>query len=1086
MINTKFERSSSVIDIIKKEVGLLQKPYRNLNQTDVGYIESCNMKSIVNISSVFDLYEILTITNEPIALMGTCHTMGGHTMVENGIRINTKTFNKILEIDLKNKNVTVQPGITWSELIVYLNNFGMSPKTMQSYSEFSVGGSIFGANAHGILSDYNIGHSVVSFQIMLPNTKCFLVNAGEPLFNYIIGSYGVFGFVYELTLKIVPNDKLRMIDKTINVENGCDEFMKDMFNGTHTEDNSNDKTHVKFIRFNSKLNKMKYFQYIHTGNITSKLNRSPPSISYLSSIIFHWCVHWSIFKKIKGIAEKITKVHLDAVYKSENINLVDRNVFAYESPEYVSGKLSYLNATHVLQEYFIPNLNDLPYKFILLLKQKYKELKEIELLNVTLRIVKKDEYPFILSYSPKSHMLAYVLYIRLGLSEIAKKTLKEIQIELNDFVTKNGGTFYLPYLHHYTSEQILTAYPNMLEYIKLKREIDTNNRFTNKWFQNMEKILESDLENYKLKINFNDILNQSVEILEPEILKNKDNSDYIFNFDSNCENTIKNMMCDIDLQTKFKMFLQYVFTIYKHENVMNILEKYCELNDKKLYIEHLLPCYLNNLSLLNIFKFPSFIIRTRNTLNFQFEEIHKQIEKLLHFTKTNRFTVTSILNVGDKGRYHSLYTKIFPNILSRNYITVDWNDKKWMWFNNMQNEEFNSDHNKRKHDVIFALAGLHHYSLKDLENVLKHCQKTIKDKGLLILREHDVTSEKDNILVRNAHTIFNALVGEPYEIESTEMVLFRSKIGWEKLLEKYGFSRVVKVEDDNFNSQEVIISELQLHDPTRNFMMCFQYNDPNRNKKKEITSEISFETKTFEELGGKIKPDFNSFSQISEWFNVEYAFEYPKFLVDYPWYLFPFKKASDQMIETCKFAYNIDKKDGVKISSDIIMSLFVIICHCTGCLFLSFFGYLLNKFMDAKNVGGTREILVLNPNKYNLESTTIIFNNKEYKAKVLNVKNETSEYLVEIPMYRPFTEIVKAWFDSDENITITSISGNSKVWVDVRGNEIKSEKWAIHTKNSLNDENFKLNTIKLNVNELRELHIISKQNKSVMLQIFQQ
>jgi hypothetical protein len=377
-----------------------------------------------------------------------------------------------------------------------------------------------------------------------------------------------------------------------------------------------------------------------------------------------------------------------------------------------------------------------------------------------------------------------------------------------------------------------------------------------------------------------------------------------------------------------------------------------------------------------------------------------------------------------------------------------------------------------------------------------------------------VRSNDDNILVRNAHTIFNALAGEKHFIESTELVFFRSKEGWETLLKKHGFSRVVDVRDENNDLQKVVISELQKHDPTRNFMMCFQYNDPNRNiniqeKKASIIGNIftiilslltlplviifgsnkelpkSQNDKTFEELGGKSMPNFNSFAQISEWFNVEYAFEYPNFLVDYPWYLFPFKKASDQMIDTCKFAYKVDKKDGVPFSSDILMSVFVITCHCVGCIFSSIFGSILNYFMKAEDVGGVRHVLISNPNKCNLEQS-VMFNNTKYTARVLNINNDTNEYLVEIPMYRPFTEIVKIWFDSYKNVQITSISGNSKVWVDVRGNTIKSDKWAIHTKGSLRDDNFKLNTIKLDVCDLRELYEISKENDSIMLQIFQQ
>jgi FAD/FMN-containing dehydrogenase len=43
--------------------------------------------------------------------------------------------------DVKEKmTVFTQPGATWGDLIEFLNPYGYSPKTMQSYCSFSVGG----------------------------------------------------------------------------------------------------------------------------------------------------------------------------------------------------------------------------------------------------------------------------------------------------------------------------------------------------------------------------------------------------------------------------------------------------------------------------------------------------------------------------------------------------------------------------------------------------------------------------------------------------------------------------------------------------------------------------------------------------------------------------------------------------------------------------------------------------------------------------------------------------------------------------------------------------------------------------------
>ncbi len=46
-----------------------------------------------------------------------------------------------------------------------------------------------------------------------------------------------------------------------------------------------------------------------------------------------------------------------------------------------------------------------------------------------------------------------------------------------------GGTFYLPYRHHYSKEELVTAHPRIHEFFKLKRKLDPNNVFSNLWFE---------------------------------------------------------------------------------------------------------------------------------------------------------------------------------------------------------------------------------------------------------------------------------------------------------------------------------------------------------------------------------------------------------------------------------------------------------------------------------------------------------------------------------------------------------------------------------------------------------------------------
>jgi len=106
--------------------------------------------------------------------------------------------------------ITVGPGCTWGDVIRFLNPYGKSPRTMQSYCSFSVGGTL-SVNGHGITSDRCLASDVISFRIarctvcevkedvssdfynnassaMIENTYCDLLSSKQVAFHYKTGS----------------------------------------------------------------------------------------------------------------------------------------------------------------------------------------------------------------------------------------------------------------------------------------------------------------------------------------------------------------------------------------------------------------------------------------------------------------------------------------------------------------------------------------------------------------------------------------------------------------------------------------------------------------------------------------------------------------------------------------------------------------------------------------------------------------------------------------------------------------------------------------------------------------------------------
>jgi len=141
----------------------------------------------------------------------------GAVPLRHGILVDVKLMNKILEIDLEDRAVTVQPGINMLKLNEELRPNGVIyPDDPASYPCSLVGGRI-GTSGWSLIGG-RYGHTrdlVISFQIVLPTGELIRVgdgggrkvrksSSGYQLKHLFMGHQGTLGIVTEATLELVP------------------------------------------------------------------------------------------------------------------------------------------------------------------------------------------------------------------------------------------------------------------------------------------------------------------------------------------------------------------------------------------------------------------------------------------------------------------------------------------------------------------------------------------------------------------------------------------------------------------------------------------------------------------------------------------------------------------------------------------------------------------------------------------------------------------------------------------------------------------------------------------------------------------
>ncbi|WP_445712868.1 FAD-binding oxidoreductase [Flavobacterium sp.] len=174
-------------------------------------VKPANTEEVAQILKVSNTYKIPTT---PIG--ARTGLSGGALSIYGGIAISMERFNKIIEIDEKNLQVTTEPGVITQVLREAVAEKGLFyPVDPSSMGSCWIGGNIAensgGARAlkYGVTKDY-----VLNLEVVLPTGDIIWTGAntlknstGYNLTQLMIGSEGTLGIVTKAVLKLLPQNK---------------------------------------------------------------------------------------------------------------------------------------------------------------------------------------------------------------------------------------------------------------------------------------------------------------------------------------------------------------------------------------------------------------------------------------------------------------------------------------------------------------------------------------------------------------------------------------------------------------------------------------------------------------------------------------------------------------------------------------------------------------------------------------------------------------------------------------------------------------------------------------------------------------
>jgi FAD/FMN-containing dehydrogenase len=399
-----------------------------------------------------------------VAVGGGRYSMGGQIAVHGGLHLDMRQMNRLVWLRVGERTARVQAGMRWRDLQDALDPAGLAVKTMQSFANFTVGGSI-SVNAHGrYVSHGPVERTVRALQLVLADGAIVETSRtlNPELFRAAIGSYGAVGVITEIELELAENVRIERIVEAVPLERYVGYF------GDRV------RTDPRAVLHNADLLPPTFdapvavtWRRTDDGTpLTETARLVPRDRSYG----FEQNVIWALTELPGGRGLRKSAVQP---------LLLGRPAVKWLNHE-ASLDLGELEprtravSTYVLQEYFVPEGN-----FLAFAREMATVLQAhgVETLNVSIRH-SPASLDSMLPWATED-VFSLVLYYKQRTWSSAREAVGRWTRALIDVVLRHKGRYYLPYQLHATRAQFEAAYPEVATLRAFKSKVDPGGKFSN-------------------------------------------------------------------------------------------------------------------------------------------------------------------------------------------------------------------------------------------------------------------------------------------------------------------------------------------------------------------------------------------------------------------------------------------------------------------------------------------------------------------------------------------------------------------------------------------------------------------------------
>ena len=440
-----------------------------------------------SVEALQDAIRAARVEGAPISIAGGRHAMGGQQFGTDTVLLDTTGLDAVGEFDPERGQIEVGAGIQWPELIDHLvraqadsvRSWGIIQKQTGA-DRLCLGGAL-AANAHGRGLRYApMVSDVEAFTLVDADGELHRCSRGEnpELFSLAIGGYGLFGPIASVRLRLAPRRKIERVVEIVDTDDLASRFEQRIQAGFLFGDcqYSTDLGGESLLRQgvfscyrpvpestpvperHRQLSEQDWLDLITLGHVDRARAFQEYSSYYLST---SGQIYWSDTHQLS--------TYIDDYHAALASRLGD-----------------FSTGAEMITEIYVPR--DAISPFLEAIRADFLA-HDVNLIYGTIRLIEPDRDTFLPWAKQAWACVIFNLHTQPDASSL-RKTRADF-LRLIDRGIEFGGSYFLTYHRWARRDQVLTCYPELPEFLRLKRKYDQEDRFQSEWYRHYREMFET-------------------------------------------------------------------------------------------------------------------------------------------------------------------------------------------------------------------------------------------------------------------------------------------------------------------------------------------------------------------------------------------------------------------------------------------------------------------------------------------------------------------------------------------------------------------------------------------------------------------